>query len=242
MNSCYDFASPQLFTMPPDRQTTPRELTRLFLRLWWLKVPGITLFVWVFFIAYFFLLRYPHPVVTTMPLSWLDTALPMQWWAWIPYLSLWFYTGLPAAFTPGLRSLVYYGLAVAVVCGLGLLCFYLWPTAIPVFERPPGTELAVLKGVDMAGNACPSLHVAIAVYSAIWLHAQLRGVGAGRRWQLFNGVWCLLIVYSTLATKQHVLLDVLGGTLLGGVGAWLALAGYRRLFGAFGRLPETTRP
>jgi hypothetical protein len=150
MNSCYDFVSSQLFTMPPDRQTTPRELIRLFRRLWWLKVSGITLFVWVFFIAYFFLLRYPHPVVTTMPLSWLDTALPMQWWAWIPYLSLWFYTGLPAAFTPGLRTLVYYGLAVAMVCGLGLLCFYLWPTAIPVIQRPPGTELAVLEGVDMA--------------------------------------------------------------------------------------------
>lgn len=223
--------------MPSLRPSPARELNRLFWRLWWLKASGITLFIWAFFIAYFFLLRYPHAQVTTMPLSWLDTVIPMQWWAWIPYLSLWFYTGLPPAFTPGLRPLVYYGGAVAVVCGLGLLCFYLWPTAIPAFERPPGTGLAVVDGVDMAGNACPSLHVAIAVYSAIWLHAQLQGVGAGRAWHGANWVWSLLIVYSTLATKQHVLLDVLGGVLLGAAGAWLALAGYRRVFGAFGRLP-----
>ena len=224
--------------MPLERQTPTRELTRLFCRFWWLKASGITLFVWAFFLGYFFLLRYPHAYVITMPVSWVDAIIPMQWWAWIPYLSLWVYTGLPPALTPGLRQLVYYGLAVAVVCLLGLLCFYLWPTAIPHFERPPGTGLAFLEGVDTAGNACPSLHVAIAVYSAIWLHAQMRGVQAGWGWRGFNWGWCLLIVYSTLATKQHVLLDVLGGTLLGGVGAWLALKGYRRCFGGFGPLPR----
>ncbi len=222
--------------MPSSPKSPARELNRLFWRLWWLKAPGTTLFVWVFFEAYFFLLRYPHAHVITMPLSWLDTALPMQWWAWMPYLSLWVYTGLPPALTPGLRPLLYYGLAAAMVCLLGLLCFYLWPTAIPHFERPPGTALAFLDGVDTAGNAFPSLHVAIAVYSALWLQAQLRGVGAGPGWHGVNWGWCLLIVYSTLATKQHVLLDVLGGTLLGGLGAWLALAAYRRCFGAFGRL------
>jgi len=30
-------------------------------------------------------------------------------------------------------------------------------------------------------------------------------------------LWALGIVYSTLATRQHVLLDVLGGTLLAAV-------------------------
>lgn len=221
--------------MPPARQTPTRELARLFCRLWWLKATGITLFIWAFFIAYFFLLRYPHAQVTTLPLSWLDTAMPMQWWAWIPYLSLWLYTGLPPVLMPGLRPLLYYGVAVAGVCLLGLACFYFWPTVIPPFERPPGTSLALLEGVDTAGNACPSMHVAIAIYSAVWLHAQLRGVGAGWGWSVVNWLWSLLIVYSTLATKQHVLIDVLAGTALGWGGAWVALLGYRRLFGSPGQ-------
>ena len=35
--------------------------------------------------------------------------------------------------------------------------------------------------------------------------------------QALNMLWALGIVYSTLATRQHVLLDVLGGTLLAAV-------------------------
>lgn len=212
--------------------TPARTLIQLLWRLWWLKALGSAVFIWGFFQAYFFLLRYPHAEVLVMPLTWLDNALPMQWWAWFPYLSLWFYTCLPPAFMPSLRPLVYYGAAVAGVCLLGLLIFYFWPTVVPSFERPDGTGLALLEGVDTAGNACPSLHVAIAFYSAFWLQAQLRAVGAGRGWQGLNWLWCGLIVYSTMATKQHVLLDVLGGLLLGGAGAALALAGYRRWFGS----------
>ncbi len=207
-----------------------RALNRLLWRIWWLKAPGSTLFIWSFFEAYFFLLRYPHAQVTTMPVTWLDRTIPMQWWAWIPYLSLWFYTCLPPALLPNVRQLVYYGLGVGVTCLVGLACFYFWPTIVPAFERPPGSGLAMLQGVDTAGNACPSLHVAIAVFSAIWLHHQLRAVAAGRAWLALSWLWCLVIAYSTLATKQHVVLDVLGGVLLGGAGGLLTLALFRRLF------------
>lgn len=211
--------------------TPVRTLNQLLWRLWWLKAAGSAFFIWAFFQGYFLLLRYPHAEVIVMPLTWLDELTPMQGWAWIPYLSLWFYTCLPPAFMPSLRPLAYYGLAVGLTCVAGLLCFYFWPTVVPPFERPPGTGLAMLEGVDTAGNACPSLHVAIAFYSAFWLQAQLRAVGAGRGWQTVNWLWCALIVYSTMATKQHVFIDVLGGLLLGGAGAVLALAGYRRWFG-----------
>lgn len=207
-----------------------RVINGLFWRLWWLKAPGCTLFIWLFFEAYFFLLRYPHAQVTTMPVTWLDGVIPMQWWAWVPYLSLWFYTCLPPSLLPNLRQLLYYGLSVGSVCLLGLMCFYLWPTIVPAYTRPEGTGLALVEGLDMAGNACPSLHVAIAVFSAIWLSHQLRGVGVNWRWRFANWVWCLLIVYSTLATKQHVALDALGGALLGAAGGWLSLALFRRWF------------
>lgn len=218
--------------MTRPSKSPARTLNKLLWQIWWLKAPGCALFIWFFFEAYFFLLRFPHAAVSVMPLTWLDGAIPMQWWAWVPYLSLWFYTCLPPALLPNLRQLVYYGIGVGSVCLIGLICFYLWPTVVPAFARPPGTGLAMLEGVDTAGNACPSLHVAIAVYSALWLHEQLRSVGAGRNWLLLNWAWCLAIVYSTLATKQHVVLDALAGTALGIAGALVALAGYRRWFGA----------
>jgi membrane-associated phospholipid phosphatase len=219
--------------MPPVPASPARVLARLFWRLWWLKAPGFTLCIWLFFQAYFFLLRYPHAEVVTMPLTWVDRAIPMQGWAWGPYLSLWGYACLSPALLPGVRQLLYGGLAVGGVCLVGLACFYFWPTVVPPFERPAGAGLALLEGVDAAGNACPSLHVAIAVHTAFWLQAQLCGVGAGRGWRTVSWAWCLLIVYATLATKQHVLVDVLAGAALGWVGALVTRAGYRRRFGDF---------
>ena len=74
---------------------------------------------------------------------------------------------------------------------------------------------AVIQGLDAPGNACPSLHVATAAFSAIWLDRLLRELGAEVATRACNGLWLLAIAWSTLATKQHVALDVLAGLLLG---------------------------
>ena len=43
----------------------------------------------------------------------------------------------------------------------------------------------------------------------------LREMGAGRFVRALNWLWCLGILYSTVATRQHVSLDVLAGIALG---------------------------
>jgi len=78
--------------------------------------------------------------------------------------------------------------------------------------------------VDAAGNACPSLHVATAVFSAMWINRQLIEVGAPRIVRVFNWAWCIGIAYSTLATKQHVAVDMVAGAILGMFAASLSLA------------------
>jgi len=83
--------------------------------------------------------------------------------------------------------------------------------------------------VDAAGNACPSLHVATAVFSGFWLHWLLPTVGLGGRTRLTSAVWCTAIAYSTMATKQHVALDVAAGAALGFTLAWLSRASTRQL-------------
>jgi membrane-associated phospholipid phosphatase len=80
-----------------------------------------------------------------------------------------------------------------------------------------------LKNLDAGGNACPSLHVATAVFSGIWLHRLLRRFGAPSWMPVINGVWCAGIVYSTIAIRQHVALDVLAGLALGLLAARLSL-------------------
>ena len=215
--------------MPSPTRTTAGALASRLATLWWLKAAGTTLFMWLFFSMYFSLQQLPHAFVSSIPLTWLDAAVPMQRWAWLPYLSLWVYTSLPAALQPRLRSLLYYGFCIALVCAFGLLCYYFWPTAVPPLDKPEHAQLSWLRGVDTAGNACPSLHVASALFSWLWLRHLLRQVGAGRGWHAANAVWVALIVYSTLATKQHVAWDVVAGLLLGAAAGWLSLWASRRM-------------
>lgn len=196
-------------------------------RRFWLKFLGISGFMWIFFMAYFHVLRNPMQPVMDMPLTALDTWIPFQPWAFWAYASLWVYVGIPAGAAPDMRSLLRHGAWAAALCTTGLACFTLWPTAVPAAGMAVGSAahagFAVLQGLDAPGNACPSLHVATALFAAAWNHRLLRDLGAARWAHAVNVAWAALIVYSTLAIKQHVVLDVLGGTLLAAVFAGLSL-------------------
>jgi len=182
-----------------------------------LKTTGICAFMWVFFLGYFHLLRHPVHPVTIMPLTALDRLVPFQPLALVAYVSLWLYIGVAPGLLLTLRDLISYGLWIAALCLTGLACFYAWPTAVPplALDVSGHSGFAMLQDVDAAGNACPSLHVATAMFTAIWVDHLLRHVQAPPVLRVLNGGWFAAIAYSTLATKQHVALDALAGTLLG---------------------------
>jgi membrane-associated phospholipid phosphatase len=127
------------------------------------------------------------------------------------------YVGVAPGLQLRFKELVVYGLWAGALCLTGLALFYFWPTQVPTLARElsdfPG--FAILQGVDVAGNACPSMHVAIAIFTAIWVEHILRQAGAPLVLRLVNAAWFAAIAYSTLAVKQHVVLDVLAGALLG---------------------------
>ena len=188
----------------------------------WFKVCGTSAFMAFFFWAYLFLLKHPVFPVTIMPLTVVDRWISFSPLALIPYLSLWIYCSLPVMLMPTRTRLLNFGVWIGLMCLLALSIFYWWPNAVPPADidwvRYPG--VAFLKEVDAAGNACPSLHVAAAVYSSFWLYWLMRGLRLGWRTQAVQVVWGVAIVYSTMATKQHVSLDVLAGIVLGAVFAW----------------------
>ncbi len=219
--------------MPTD--LIPRSEVNWRVVLWqdfWFKFFGTSAFMTLFFWAYLYLLKNPAFPVRTMPLTLLDHWIGFSPLALIPYLSLWLYCGLPVTLMPNRPRLYHYGAWIAAMCLLALSIFYFWPNAVPVadidWSRYPG--VAFLKTVDAAGNACPSLHVAAAVFSCFWLYGLLRGLGLGWRVQAVQMLWCSAIVYSTMATKQHVSLDVLAGTLLGAGFALGGRAAERKIF------------
>lgn len=201
------------------------------LRVQWLsKMLGTTLGMTAFFAAYFWALNHPLGPVTVMPRTFVDRLVTFQPASLGLYLSLWFYVSLAPALVVDRRELFTYGVAAAVLSVLGLGIFVLWPTAVPPadidWSRYPA--FAFLKATDASGNACPSLHVAFAVFTAIWFARLLREIGSARWAHVFNWIWCGGILYSTLATRQHVALDVLAGAALGGLIASANLHWLRR--------------
>ena len=212
--------------MNNSRQTPwYRQIASALTRHGPLKGIGTPLFIGLFFGAYFYVLKNPAYPTTVMPITWLDRMIGFQPQTMPLYVSLWVYVSLPPALLETRRELYRYGMAIAGTCLAGLIAFYFWPTAVPAADidwaRYP--EVGFLKNIDAAGNAFPSLHVATAIFSGLWLDHLLRRFGAPL-WSLsFNWIWCIGIIYSTLATRQHVAVDVWGGLMLGGVAAWLSM-------------------
>jgi membrane-associated phospholipid phosphatase len=200
-----------------------RALARRFIAIWPLKMFGVPAFIAVFFAGYFWTQRMPLFPVTTMPTTFLDRIVAFSPEALPLYLSLWVYVSLPPAFLRDLRELISYGLVAGALALVGLAFFTFLPTAIPPVRVSSSerAEFSLLKTFDAAGNACPSLHVAFAVFSGIWIERMLRAIGAPPFIRLLSALWCVGIMYSTLATKQHVALDVYAGTVLGAAfAAW----------------------
>jgi membrane-associated phospholipid phosphatase len=193
---------------------------------WWpAKLIGLTLVMIGFFAAYFWVLKHPLYPVATMPLTAVDRLIAFRPETLPLYLSLWFYVSLPPALLVARREIVSYAVATVMMSVIGLGIFILWPTTVrwPDADWSQNSAFAFLKSVDASGNACPSLHVAFAVFTAIWLGRLLRQMSAGGGVRSFNWLWCLGILYSTVAIRQHVVLDVLAGAALGAAVAGLHL-------------------
>jgi membrane-associated phospholipid phosphatase len=199
------------------------ECTRRLLHLWLYKAIGTTAFTAVFFYSYFATLTSPIYPVAIMPTTAVDDWIVFWPPAFYIYVSLWLYTALIPALQPNLLRLVGYGCGMGLLCLSGIAVFLFFPTKVPFesIDWLSDPSLSVLRQIDLYGNACPSLHVATAIFTGLCLQRLLRSLGCPRWLLVVNWVWCLLIVYSTMAIKQHVMWDVAAGVLLALVFGWL---------------------
>jgi hypothetical protein len=190
-----------------------------------LTIGGTSVLTALFFVGYFYVQNFPLRAATVMPLTRLDRLIAFQPWALLGYVSLWVYIGAGAALQPSRAAMMRYALWMCGLCLTGLVIFYLWPTRTPAMPLAatdfPG--MALLHRVDRASNACPSLHVAAACFTLVRVATVLRSVHTPQWLHGLNILWFTLIVYATLAIKQHVVWDVVAGMLLGLTFAWLSL-------------------
>jgi hypothetical protein len=205
--------------LPWHRQIADRVVT-----LWPLKAFGTMGFMVLFFWGYFTVLHNPLTPPLVMPVTWLDTWIGFSPSAFPAYVSLWVYVSLAPALLGSLRSLLGFGLWMGWMCLFCLAIFWLFPTSTPPFsiDWKAYPEFALIKGLDAAGNAFPSLHVASAVFSAFWLNRVFGQLDAPKTLQWLSALQCSVIIWSTIATRQHVVLDALGGVIVGVVFAALS--------------------
>jgi membrane-associated phospholipid phosphatase len=213
-----------------ELETWQRQLSGRLRTLWLFKMLTTTGGIAVFFYAYFLVMRHPLSSVSVMPLTAIDELVGFWPPSFFLYATLWAYIALGTALARDFRELAAFGAASLAMIVVGLGVFMLAPTRIPDFaiDWTQYPSLAFLKKVDVSGNACPSLHAAFAVFTAVVVHRQLTAVRAGRALLVLNLLWCLGILYSTIATRQHVALDVIAGIVLAGA-ASIVYAGASRM-------------
>lgn len=216
----------------PSSLPWQRQLAQRLVFMWPLKAFGTMLFMALFFWGYFAVLHNPLTPPVVMPQTWLDTWIAFSPAALPAYVSLWVYVSLPPALLGTMRALLGFGQWIGWLCLFCLAIFWLFPTSTP----PAGIDwqaypaFVPIKGIDAAGNAFPSLHVASAVFSALWLNRLFARMGAPAILPLVSALHCSVIIWSTIATRQHVVLDALGGAVVGAVFAALS---FRQLRDAY---------
>lgn len=170
----------------------------------------------IFFLIYFYFLGHNFFEVTIMPETWIDELIPFEPLFFYAYVSLWVYLSLSFAIIKDKKELKTY-LYYQGILGLSAILFYLFfPTTIMQHNAIANDSvLQIVKSIDMAGNAFPSMHVASSLFAFFWLVKHLENMKAPRFLKLLSTLWFLAIVYSTMAIDQHLFIDVIGGILLG---------------------------
>ena len=193
-------------------------LRKLLLRMiWGMAIGGTT------FAGYLLLQR-----VSIRPVLWLEPS-PLEKWigasngapAVYLYLSFYLLILIPGLL-PSDRQFRRFLIALALTGFVSLVVFLLVPSGV---QRPQefrtGASGAYLRliHVDLPRNAFPSLHASVTILAAIVGGIVLRGWPA----RLLFWAWAAGVLWSTMATRQHVLFDVVSGALLACI-SWIVAA------------------
>lgn len=175
--------------------------------------------------AFYFLpqwLAWRTPV--QLPMTIIDRIVPFDpGWVYV-YVSMYVMLLIPPLLTTRGEPLWRYTIGATIMFVAAAVFFILWPVEYP---RPALTGVApwvyhIVISLDRPVNSIPSLHAGLLAYTLFFAARALDDLPAGvRRTILLVGTaWSTAILYATLATKQHYLLDLPAGVLL----AWAAHA------------------
>jgi membrane-associated phospholipid phosphatase len=138
-------------------------------------------------------------------------------WLWT-YLSVGVLVPLAPLLATSRDELARYARGLALLCLTCFAAFLVFPVEGPrPAIAPDHGAYQLLVAYDRSVNSFPSLHAGLAAYSLLFASRVLRGdlprpprVALGAA----GAVWVALILYSTLATRQHWAVDLPAGVML----------------------------
>jgi membrane-associated phospholipid phosphatase len=150
------------------------------------------------------------------PVLGIDQRIPFQpAWALV-YQSVFIVYTLAFWLPRDIDAVKRYARNLAAVYAFGAVIFWLYPTLSP---RPDQTGSSLhhwlISAVDGPRNAFPSLHAAMGLLAVVTLCSHLRACRVSPSWRVALTLWWIALLYSTLATRQHRVLDLLAGICLG---------------------------
>lgn len=144
----------------------------------------------------------------------LDDAIPYQpRWVWI-YSGLYYPVIVYINFTvESPRQFLHIAMSYILLLAAQMAFFVFFPVATPnewraINQRRGHSEkfLAFVQSIDSTANSFPSMHTSVAMLTALHLWPHLG---------IYALLFPLLIAISCVFTKQHYLLDLPAGALLG---------------------------
>jgi membrane-associated phospholipid phosphatase len=153
-------------------------------------------------------------------------------WIWA-YLSIAPLVALAPLLATRREDLDRYAKGLTLLCLACFAAFLFFPVRGPRPEQIAGSHAMyeLLVSYDRPSNSLPSLHAGLTAYSLLFGYRVLRD-DLGRLARAAVGVagtlWGALILYSTIATRQHWAVDLPAGVFLAGAAhAWAWWAAQR---------------
>jgi len=168
-----------------------------------------------FCVPYFWIGHYLFRSVHALPLTRIDQAIGFHPYAWV-----WIYQSiyLPLNIVPWLAErsadLRRYTIGFVVISLISFAIFIAYPIRGPKPPVPSPTGMYwLLLQYDAPLNSLPSLHASLLVFTLAFGKRILKDQMPRGLWSILI-IWTLLILYGTLATKEHYLLDIVAGAAL----------------------------
>ena len=153
--------------------------------------------------------------VGTWYFAW-EEAIPFVPLMVVPYMSIDLFFAAAPFVCGSRRELAVYCRRIALAIAVAGICFLVMPLQLGYarsrLDGWIGSAFGWFFATDLPYNLCPSLHIAL---RTILAETYARHTRSG--WRIASIIWFSLVGASTLLTRQHHVIDVVGGFILGGL-------------------------